>query len=283
LCGGRNSEWNWPSRDNSSSSCRCKWVIIGNCLWRLRRGNCLCIKQIRERARKEGGREGGGGGKGTACEKRITIFRIYMESIVLTFRTVLLVHIALSLVVFLAALCSNVTCTYEIRYFPVACVNGTVIMGCSVITVCCSGNTQYRTPVKIVYSARPRNASSRVFDKIVTFLRRISLHGNSRRIILTLSIILCEIQHYHDVRCYIYMLVNIDSTVVKLWNHSILRLRSSQIQGIARAQESLLPRWGMFPFNLRTMLYKVEQSRNSISICSKTTFLFYFFSPLKRG
>lgn len=26
-----------------------KWVIIGSCLWRLRHGNCLCIKQIPDR------------------------------------------------------------------------------------------------------------------------------------------------------------------------------------------------------------------------------------------
>lgn len=26
-----------------------KWVIIGSCLWRLRYGNCLCIKQIPDR------------------------------------------------------------------------------------------------------------------------------------------------------------------------------------------------------------------------------------------
>lgn len=71
FCDGCNSKQNWPSRDNSSSSGRRKWVIIGNCLWRLRRGNCLCIKQIRERSRDEwkgrtdvSKRERGGGGVG---------------------------------------------------------------------------------------------------------------------------------------------------------------------------------------------------------------------------
>lgn len=58
LCGSRNFGWNWPSRDNSSSSGRYKWVIIGNCLWRLRHGNCLCIKQIREKERGKGGIKG---------------------------------------------------------------------------------------------------------------------------------------------------------------------------------------------------------------------------------
>lgn len=86
LCGNRNSGWNWPSRDNSSSSGRCKWVIIGNCLWRLRHGNCLCIKQIREKGRQErtkGRREREITTKrDVPYEKRITILRISAESIV---------------------------------------------------------------------------------------------------------------------------------------------------------------------------------------------------------